>query len=874
MELTKLRKFDFPEGMISGWQNAGIKKLLPIQQKAIERYALFEGKNLIVSAPTSSGKTFIGELAAIYRALHQGRAVYLVPTKALAEEKYRSFSEFYKEYSIKVVISSRDHKDHDFDLSQGDFQIAVVVYEKFVQLLVNDPSFLSQVKLVIVDELQLLADTERGPDIELLLTRLKLEENRVQIIGLSAVIGNSGVLPEWLNAEMIEEHRRPVELRIGYISDGIYQYRTFNDGEEGSEEISLGLAGSKPDQMIAVTKRLSETGEQCLVFLPDKASTRIMAGKLSEELSAPCSEDAIMELQELEESNSRDLLITTLRRGIAFHNSDLSPEERNIVEKYYRKQEIRVLVSTTTLAMGVNLPAKNVLIDLQFWKSSAAHQYYKDHMRRSDFDNIAGRAGRFGLEADFGRAITIAASKIEKEQFRRIYWEGNYEHIKPQLWEGTMATAVMTAVGLGGCITIHQVKEFLQNSLSWKLNAKDARQKERLEKGIRDCLDAGILINDGDKVKLTVFGEAAAGAGIKVETAWFVQRWLTTRLTHGLVNAIEVLFMASVSEDGLDAYLNFCTSAFKQYRYSLRDRIRTDLGADSFTFLENMIFNRAVDDYIKTKCIRNAYLYRDYISGKLNREIEDRNNLCMGSIRHAGEHLGWVISAFGDLAKAMGYSEQIVEKFRRLSEQLQYGIPKSGLELARLRVAGLGRERINVLVRQGLEDLDSIKEMSQRELSRWVTSPVAQRLIAKLEKLERLPQTEKVEESVIIAFPGDRLEMTGQQDNRRMLIRLNDRLFGISEKSFEALLRLAIARLEESEGWIDKNDLGLTEGGITQGISRLRESLLDFQQDQETSIIENDNRGHYRLTIPASQIVVNWRNLREHWSTAIRDLAM
>jgi len=569
MNPTILRKFDFPEGMIAGWQTAGINKLLPIQQKAINKYGLFEGKNLLVSAPTSSGKTIIGELAAIYRALHQERSVYLVPTKALAEEKYQSFCDRYKDFSINVVISSRDHRDHDLELGRGDFQIAIIVYEKFIQLLNNEASFLSRIKLVIVDELQLLADSERGPDIELLLTRLKMEGNRVQLIGLSAVIGNSNVLPEWLNADIISESRRPVELRTGYISAGIFHYRTFNEGDEGSEEIIPGLSGSKQEQMLAIARTLSENNEQCLMFLPDKESTRVMADKLSEELSCPASEEAIFELKELEESKSRDLLLNTLRRGIAFHNSDLSPEERNIVERYFRKQEIRVLVSTTTLAMGVNLPAKNVLIDLQFWKSSSAHQYYKDHMRRSDFDNIAGRAGRFGLEDDFGRAITIATSCLEEEQFRRIYWDGSYENIRPQLWEGSMATAVMNAVGLGGCSTLFQIKEFLRNSLSWKLNSKDEKQSQHLEKGIKDCIDAGVMMNSGDMVKLTELGKAAAGAGIKVETVWFAVNWLKCRLTYGLVNALEVLFMASVSEDGLDAYLNFSGTSFRQNRQVL-----------------------------------------------------------------------------------------------------------------------------------------------------------------------------------------------------------------------------------------------------------------------------------------------------------------
>jgi len=284
---------------------------------------------------------------------------------------------------------------------------------------------------------------------------------------------------------------------------------------------------------------------------------------------------------------------------------------------------------------------------------------------------------------------------------------------------------------------------------------------------------------------------------------------------------------------------------------------------ENYKALEEMIFSRAVDDYVKTKCIRNTYLYRDYISGKLNREIEDRYGLCMGSIRHAAEHIGWVMLSFGDIARAMGYNEQVVEKFRKLAEQLQYGVPKSGLELARLRVPGLGRERINMLVRQGLEDADSLKELSLPELSRWVTNPVAKRLNAKLDAVQSMSNVSSIELPVIPPVSADKLELIGGQENRRFSIKLNEKFIGLNEKSFEALLKLAIARLEEPEGWIDKNELGFSEGGITQGISRLRDSLQLFQVSPDDSIIENDNKGHYRLKLSEDQISINWDNVRQ-----------
>ena len=133
---------------------------------------------------------------------------------------------------------------------------------------------LAKINLVVVDELQLLADVSRGMNLELLLTKLKLVKRNFQITGLSAVIGNSRMLPEWLNAELLIEHCRPVELRMGYVSEGIYHYQTFNGCENGTEDFIPSLGGdNKREMMVVVTKHLAENNEQSLIFLPDKDST-------------------------------------------------------------------------------------------------------------------------------------------------------------------------------------------------------------------------------------------------------------------------------------------------------------------------------------------------------------------------------------------------------------------------------------------------------------------------------------------------------------------------------------------------------------------------------------------------------------------------
>ena len=356
LNIRDLVKYDFRQSMIDCWIEEGVEILQPIQAKAIQRHGLFEGNNLVISAPTSSGKTFIGELAAAHNALHGRKSIYLVPAKALAEEKFLSFKDFYGDFGLDIVISTKDRKEYDDALFNGDFDIAIIVFEKFFQLLNSAEAVISKISLVVVDELQLIADVNRGANLELLLTKLKLVKNDIQFIGLSAVIGNSRMLPEWLVADLLLEHRRQVELRMGYLSEGIYHYQTFNDNEQGTEEFIPSLKSKdKRETMVAVAGYLAGCGEQSLVFLPDKDSTRRLAVRLYDETDLSPAQKAMEELKLLEETNSRDALLEVLEGGIAFHNADLSAEERSIVEKYFRQGEIRILTSTTTLAMGVNL---------------------------------------------------------------------------------------------------------------------------------------------------------------------------------------------------------------------------------------------------------------------------------------------------------------------------------------------------------------------------------------------------------------------------------------------------------------------------------------------------------------------------------------
>ena len=198
-----------------------IEILRPAQAKSVKK-GLLDGKNLLVCTPTASGKTLIAELAALKNILNgNGKAIYIVPLKALASEKYKDFKKRY-EGIAKVALSIGDIDSADSYLI--DYDLIITTSEKLDSLIRHHAPWLSLISTIIIDEIHLLNDAERGPTLEILITILRQLLKKAQIIGLSATIGNPEELAEWLEAELVEDGWRPVKLHKGVYFDGKVEF--------------------------------------------------------------------------------------------------------------------------------------------------------------------------------------------------------------------------------------------------------------------------------------------------------------------------------------------------------------------------------------------------------------------------------------------------------------------------------------------------------------------------------------------------------------------------------------------------------------------------------------------------------------------------
>ena len=198
-----------------------IKELRPAQEKAIEN-GLLDNKNLLICTPTASGKTLIAEIAAIKNILEgKGKAIYIVPLRALANEKFKEFKRKYSNI-LKIALSIGNLDSADPYLL--DYDLIICTSEKLDSLIRHHSPWISLISTVIIDEIHILNDVSRGPTLEIIITLLRQLLKKMQLIALSATIGNPEELARWLGADLILDDWRPVKLHKGIYLDGEVEF--------------------------------------------------------------------------------------------------------------------------------------------------------------------------------------------------------------------------------------------------------------------------------------------------------------------------------------------------------------------------------------------------------------------------------------------------------------------------------------------------------------------------------------------------------------------------------------------------------------------------------------------------------------------------
>ncbi|QDO98854.1 DEAD/DEAH box helicase [Ferrovibrio terrae] len=504
----------------------GEPSLTDIQFEALER-GIATGRSALISAPTSTGKTLIGWWT-IASAIQSGaRAVYLVSHRALAKQKFVEVQTLFNNPNFGIDASSIICATGDGveDASGRKVSapltatILIATYEKFLGCLSSGgaPRDLTNTCLVC-DEIQILGDKRRGQNIELLLTLLRKARWK-QFIGLSAVLSENDAnhISDWLDLELIRNPIREKALQIECRSNTAVYDVALAPGRDGAPQIQQVVRQRATNRI--VTELLANRDHYPVIVFCMRVddtynlSSEWIAGKpITNQVRVPAGLDINPDL------------IRALERRCAFHNSELSEDERNFVEAKLAENSVDVVYATSTLAAGVNFPLGSAVF--ASWRRWNSERRVYEPIGRAEFQNMAGRVGRMGQAAREAKVIIAVEDDAPIMSALALINFNEQEAIGIGITPDDFGSLTLQIFAGKLCATRADAFALLESSLSAERersrNAQGVQHwEEHLNGHIDRLINAGCLIEARGRLTTSAFGYAVAQSGLKPETALY-----------------------------------------------------------------------------------------------------------------------------------------------------------------------------------------------------------------------------------------------------------------------------------------------------------------------------------------------------------------
>ncbi|UCD13229.1 MAG: DEAD/DEAH box helicase, partial [Thermoplasmatales archaeon] len=495
----KLEELPLNKEIIEILKDHEISELYPPQAEALP-YVL-KGENMVLSIPTASGKSLVAYLTIVNRLIHErGKALYIVPLKALAREKYEELKLFEK-LGLKVGISTGDLDDSDPRLAR--FDIIVCTSEKADSLLRHKITWVDKIKVLVIDEIHLIHNPSRGPTLEVIISRFKALNPETQLVALSATIKNALELSIWLDGRLIESDWRPVPLREGVCLKNEVKY---DNGKIKTVE------GTEQKPLERLVENSIVNGGQVLVFVNTRRSTVSLANKLTTIIEKNLSKKDKNNLEKMMASIKKELpeltsvdekLFFCLKNGVAFHNAGLSSVQRRTVEKSFKNRIIKCIVATPTLAAGINIPAQRVIIR-DLWRYDP--NFGMHPIPIFEYKQQAGRAGRPRYDK-FGDAITIAKNEEQREEIFNSYILSDIEPIFSKLGsQSALRMHLLSSISTDFVDSMDGVYKFIDSTF-YAYQSDTFALKDEINEAIDFLIRNGFIeyINN-DRFMATLFG--------------------------------------------------------------------------------------------------------------------------------------------------------------------------------------------------------------------------------------------------------------------------------------------------------------------------------------------------------------------------------
>jgi replicative superfamily II helicase len=748
-DIQSLNSYGFPQPLIDAWAGV-IPSLNELQISAVNDYGLLSGENLVVSAPTSSGKTMIGELAALRGILNRQRAFFLLPLKALVNDKLRHFEKLYGNFGVRTIMATGNSTVDDIGpLMRGQYDICLMTYEKFAALALGSPYLMGQVGTVVVDEVQMIADLSRGANLEFLLTLLRISRRQgaePQFIALSAVIGDTNGLERWVGARLLKRTERPVPLDEGVIRrDGSFRFVSSDTGEEKIlegvivPEYRSANPNASQNYIIPLTRKLVSENKSVIVFRETKGEARGCAHYLAEGLGLPPAKSAIDLLPTGDPSLASGNLRQGLEGGVAFHIADLDPEEKQVIEDEFRlpQSSIRVIAATTTLAMGINTPAEAVIIAGLEHPGDVPQPY-----SIAEYKNIAGRAGRLPF-TQRGASFLLALTARAEEYLWKRYIKGQPEDVVSRFLSGQtdqrsliLRVLAATPKAVGG-LTSDQVISFLEESFGAfqqrQMQPNWAWDKTRLLEALLSLKTHGLVELSHDGLYLpTDLGRFAGEAGVEVES---IIRLVDAfrRMRPEQVTDPALITAAQITAELDEVYFPVNKKGAAKESNTWTSEIRRQGVTES---LIQTLSLRVSDTAQLARRAKKAAACLLWISDLPMSEIENiltrhggRFDGASGSVLGARSRTCDLLHTVSKVAATVHPSLDLDRRVDRLLIRLETGVPPTAVELATFAGTRLTRGDYRRLLQAGKSSIDVLRETSDETLLEVLSGSVPKLLV-------------------------------------------------------------------------------------------------------------------------------------------------
>jgi len=542
-----------------------------------------------------------------------------------------------------------------------------------------------------------------------ILTQLKLLDTKPQIVGLSATITNSDEIADWLGCKLVQNDWRPVPLSEGVCDAGEV---TMSDGK--TFEVERSLRGTPIDLGVQSVKE----GGQSLVFAETRTRSKSLATKAADVISQMLEKNELNELEKTSKKilsqNEHTEIVKTLallvKKGVAFHHAGLNQNCRETIETEFRKGTIKLLSSTPTLAAGVNLPARRVVI------SNINRYNAKVGANRPisilEYKQLCGRAGRPQYDK-FGESIIVGNGNTE--DLIDHYINGEPEPIVSAITDDkSLRTHILSVIVTHPGIKKEEILEFFLQTLGG-LQSRKPTIKFAIDISLRFLSNEYLIIKKGERYAATEFGKKTSMLYIDPLTA-----------TH-FRDAVE-----NVSHDRKHTFgfLHLITSCEEFFpKFSLRNKDYESASLEIENHSSELL--EPISEY---DCSRSLLALQAWITESSELSLSDSLAIESGDMHRMAEMANWLSYCLREISKHVERAD-LLEELGDFRNRIVYGIREELLDL--VRVKGIGRVRARILYKHKIKNLDDLAKIPVNKLAEIdkIGSTIADNIKAELRKV-------------------------------------------------------------------------------------------------------------------------------------------